>query len=78
MVEAETISPFGEIRSALDMMSQHVIKVDNIVRNTGAVPVMQNLIRNTVKTQMAGSFDVVRTEIVEIVKAAAFYRKQLS
>ena len=65
------MSPFGEIRSALDMLNLHVVKVDNIVPNTGIVPTMQTLLKNTVKTQvgvpgwsdaqMAGSFDVCRS-----------------
>ena len=69
-MEDEAISPFGEIRSALDLLHQHVVKVDNIVKSTGTLPVMQSLIKNTVKTQMAGSFDMVRSELAEVVKTA--------
>ena len=29
------MSPFGEIRSALDMLNLHVVKVDNIVPEYG-------------------------------------------
>ena len=47
-----------------------MVKVDNIVRNTGTLPVMQTLIKNTVKTQMAGSFDMVRSELAEVIKTA--------
>lgn len=52
------------------MLHQHVVKVDNIVKSTGTLPVMQTLIKNTVKTQMAGSFDVVRAELAEVIKNA--------
>ena len=70
MIETETISPFGEIRSALDIMHQDVVKVDNIVKNTGLLPSMETLIKNTVKTQMAGSFDVIRGELANVIKTA--------
>lgn len=70
MIETETISPFGEIRSALDIMHQDVVKVDNIVKNTGLLPYMETLIKNTVKTQMAGSFDVIRGELANVIKTA--------
>ena len=70
--------PFGEIRSALDMLNLHVVKVDNIVPNTGIVPTMQTLLKNTVKTQvgvpgrsdaqMAGSFDVCRAELLALLQ----------
>ena len=72
------MSPFGEIRSALDMLNLHVVKVDNIVPNTGIVPTMQTLLKNTVKTQvgvpgrseaqMAGSFDVCRAELLALLQ----------
>ena len=72
------MSPFGEIRSALDMLNLHVVKVDNIVSNTGIVPTMQTLLKNTVKTQvgvpgrseaqMAGSFDVCRAELLALLQ----------
>ena len=72
------MSPFGEIRSALDMLNLHVVKVDNIVPNTGTVPTMQTLLKNTVKTQvgvpgrsdaqMAGSFDVCRAELLALLQ----------
>ena len=68
------MSPFGEIRSALDLLNLHVMKVDNIVPNTGIVATMQTLLKSTVKTQvramgcadvqMAGSFDVCRAELL--------------
>lgn len=70
MIETETISPFGEIRSALDIMHQDVVKVDNIVKNTGLLPSMETLVKNTVKTQMAGSFDVIRGELANVIKTA--------
>ena len=72
------MSPFGEIRSALDMLNLHVVKVDNIVPNTGIVPTMQTLLKNTVKTQvgvpgrsdaqMAGSFDVCRADLLALLQ----------
>ena len=72
------MSPFGEIRTALDMLNLHVVKVDNIVPNTGIVPTMQTLLKNTVKTQvgvpgwsdaqMAGSFDVCRAELLALLQ----------
>lgn len=72
------MSPFGEIRSALDMLNLHVVKVDNIVPNTDIVPIMQTLLKNTVKTQvgvpgrsdaqMAGSFDVCRAELLALLQ----------
>ena len=72
------MSPFGEIRSALDMLNLHVVKVDNIVPNTGIVPTMQTLLKNTVKTQvgvpgrsdaqMAGSFDVCRAKLLALLQ----------
>ena len=72
------MSPFGEIRSALDMLNLHVVKVDNIAPNTGIVPTMQTLLKNTVKTQvgvpgrsdaqMAGSFDVCRAELLALLQ----------
>ena len=72
------MSPFGEIRSALDMLNLHVVKVDNIVPNTGIVPTMQTLLKNNVKTQvgvpgrsdaqMAGSFDVCRAELLALLQ----------
>ena len=72
------MSPFGEIRSALDMLNLHVVKVDNIVPNTDIVPTMQTLLKNTVKTQvgvpgrsdaqMAGSFDVCRADLLALLQ----------
>ena len=72
------MSPFGEIRSALDMLNLHVVKVDNIVPNTGIVPTMQTLLKNTVKTQvgvpgrsdaqMAGSFDLCRADLLALLQ----------
>lgn len=72
------MSPFGEIRSALDMLNLHVVKVGNIVPNTGIVPTMQTLLKNTVKTQvgvpgrsevqMAGSFDVCRADLLALLQ----------
>ena len=72
------MSPFGEIRSALDMLNLHVVKVDNIVPNTGIVPTMQTLLKNTVKTQvgvpgrseaqMAGSLDVCRADLLALLQ----------
>ena len=72
------MSPFGEIRSALDMLNLHVVKVDNIIPNTGIVPTMQTLLKNTVKTQvgvpgrsdaqMAGSFDVCRADLLALLQ----------
>ena len=47
------ISPFGEIRSALDFLYQHVIKVNNIVSNTGIISRMENIIKNCVKVQVS-------------------------
>ena len=47
------MSPFGEIRSALDMLNQHVTKVDNIVQNTGIVGTMQTMVKTVVKTQVS-------------------------
>ena len=52
MLEEDTISPFGEIRSALDLLHQHVIKVNNIVANTGIVASMENIIKSSVKVQV--------------------------
>ncbi|OAO13580.1 vacuolar protein sorting-associated protein [Blastocystis sp. ATCC 50177/Nand II] len=68
VLEEDRMSPFGEIRSALDMLNLHVVKVDNIVPNTGIVPTMQTLLKNTVKTQMAGSFDVCRAELLALLQ----------
>ena len=72
------MSPFGEIRSALDLLNLHVMKVDNIVPNTGIVATMQTLLKSTVKTQvramgcadvqMAGSFDVCRAELLVMLQ----------
>ena len=47
------MSPFGEIRSALDMLNQQVTKVDNIVQNTGIVGTMQTMVKTAVKTQVS-------------------------
>ena len=53
MLEEDRRSPFGEIRSALDMLNQHVTKVDNIVQNTGIVGTMQTMVKTAVKTQVS-------------------------
>ena len=52
VLEEDKISPFGEIRSALDFLYQHVMKVHNIVGNTGIMDNMENIIKNCVKTQV--------------------------
>lgn len=52
MIEKESISPFGEIRSALDILSQHVVRVDNVVKGTDILASMQNIMRNVIKTQV--------------------------
>ena len=41
----------GEIRSALDLLSQHVFRVDNIVKGTDLLASMQATVRSVVKTQ---------------------------
>ena len=51
-MEEQTISPFGEIRSALDLLHQHVLKVNNIVNNTGIQSTMESIIKNCVKVQV--------------------------
>ena len=51
-MEEQTISPFVEIRSALDLLHQHVLKVNNIVNNTGIQSTMEGIIKNCVKVQV--------------------------
>lgn len=52
MLETENISPFGEIRSALDLLAQHVFRVDSVVPGTELVAAMQSTVRTVVRTQV--------------------------
>lgn len=57
-MEPENISPFGEVRSALDLLSQHVFRVDSVVKGTDLPASMQSTVRTVVKTQV-GSMDLL-------------------